>query len=177
LRLIYLAQRPTRGLITLFDRDIVTVPRGQLPGLRRKIGVVFQDFRLLDHLSTFENVALPLRLAGTAEATIQAHVRELLTWVGLGDAMAARPATLSGGQKQRAAIARAVINRPALLIADEPTGNVDDQIAQRLLRLFEEMNRLGTTVVIASHNEGLIQRFPHPVLHLEGGGLIARPAA
>ena len=134
-------------------------------------GGEFQDFRLLDHLSTFDNVALPLRVAGTPGDRIEKHVGELLSWVGLADHLDARPPTLSGGQQQRVAIARAVISRPRLLLADEPTGNVDDAIAVRLLYLFEELNRAGTTVVIATHNEYLVERFGHPQLHLEGGRL------
>ena len=171
LRLMYLAERPSRGLISLFDRDIATTPRRELPALRRRIGVVFQDFRLIDHLSAFDNAALPLRVSGLAEAQIREHVAELLSWVGLADHLDAKPATLSGGQQQRVAIARAVISRPSLLLADEPTGNVDDEMALRLLRLFEEMNKLGTTVVIATHNEALVTRFGHPRLHLDKGGL------
>ena len=175
LRLMYLAGRPSRGLITLFDCDIATAPRDRLAELRRKIGVVFQDFRLLEHLSVFDNVALPLRVAGMPERQVLDDTEELLAWVGLADHMHVRPATLSGGQKQRVAIARAVIRRPKLLLADEPTGNVDDKIALRLLYLFEEMNKLGTTIVIASHNEALISRFGHAQLHLEAGELSVRP--
>jgi cell division transport system ATP-binding protein len=171
LKLMYLAERPSRGLISLFDRDIATTPRRELPALRRRIGVVFQDFHLIDHLSAFDNAALPLRVSGLAEAQIRDHVVELLSWVGLADHLDAKPATLSGGQQQRVAIARAVISRPSLLLADEPTGNVDDEMALRLLRLFEEMNKLGTTVVIATHNEALVTRFGHPRLHLDKGGL------
>jgi cell division transport system ATP-binding protein len=171
LKLMYLAQRPSRGLITLFGRDIATTPRRDLPALRRRIGVVFQDFRLIDQLSAFDNVALPLRVAGMREDTLRAQVTELLHWVGLADQMNARPPMLSGGQQQRIAIARAVIARPSLLLADEPTGNVDDRIAVRLLRLFEELNRQGTTIVIATHSAPLIAQFPHPVLHLEAGEL------
>ncbi|WP_051014005.1 cell division ATP-binding protein FtsE [Pararhodospirillum photometricum] len=169
LSLLYLAQRPTRGTIRLFGREVTTVPRQQLPIVRRRIGVVFQDFRLIDHLSTLDNVALPLRVAGISEDEIQRHVPELLAWVGLRDHMHALPETLSGGQKQRVAIARAVISRPDLLLADEPTGNVDDRIAMRLLHLFIELNKLGTTVLIATHSEALIDRFRFPRLHLEGG--------
>ncbi len=176
LRLMYLAHRPSRGLITLFDRDIATTPRHELPELRRKIGVVFQEFRLLDHLSVLDNVALPLRVAGMAEKQIRDYAEELLSWVGLADHMQARPAILSGGQKQRVAIARAVISRPKLLLADEPTGNVDDKIALRLLYLFEELNKLGTTIVIATHNEALISRFGHSQLHLENGEISVRAA-
>jgi cell division transport system ATP-binding protein len=171
LKLMYLAEHPSRGLISLFGRDIATTPRHELPALRRKIGVVFQDFRLIDHLSAFDNVALPLRVAGLAEEQIRDHVTELLQWVGLADKINAKPATLSGGQQQRVAIARAVIGRPSLLLADEPTGNVDDEMALRLLRLFEEMNKLGTTLVIATHNEALVERFGHARLHLENGEL------
>ncbi len=179
LRLMYLAQLPSRGRLTVFGRNVATAPRGELPALRRRIGVVFQDFRLLDHLSALDNVALPLRLAGADEMQLRAHVVELLTWVGLGDHLNARPLTMSGGQKQRVAIARAVISRPRLLLADEPTGNVDDQIALRLLYLFEELYKMGTTVVIATHNAGLVQRFGHPELRLEDGtlNLIERQAA
>lgn len=176
LKLMYLAERPSRGLISLFGRDIATTPRHELPALRRKIGVVFQDFRLIDHLSAFDNVALPLRVAGHPEDQIREHVTELLRWVGLAEKLNARPATLSGGQQQRLAIARAVIGRPSLLLADEPTGNVDEEMAVRLLRLFEEMNKLGTTLVIATHSESLVTRFGRPRLHLEGGEIrLERP--
>ncbi len=171
LSLLYLSRRPTRGIITMFGRDIATIPRQDLPALRRQIGVVFQDFRLLPHLSALDNVALPLRVAGIDEAKVQEHVVELLTWVGLGDHLDARPATLSGGQQQRVAIARAVITRPRLLLADEPTGNVDDRIAVRLMHLFEELHRLGTTVLIATHNAALVERMRHPELRLDGGHL------
>lgn len=171
LRLMYLAQRPSRGLVTMFGRDIATLAREELPALRRRIGVVFQNFRLLDHLSALDNVALPLRVAGAREQEIRDHVAELLRWVGLGEHLQDRPPTLSGGQQQRIAIARAVITRPSLLLADEPTGNVDDRIGMRLLHLFDELNKLGTTVVIATHNEALIERFGHPRLVLDNGQL------
>ncbi len=169
LRLMDLACRPSRGLITLFGRDVATLSRAELPRLRRRIGVVFQDFRLIDHLTALENVALPLRIAGAKPDQIRDHVAELLSWVGLADHLNAKPATLSGGQKQRVAIARAVISRPKLLLADEPTGNVDDTIAMRLLYLFEELHKIGTTVVIATHNERLVSRFSHPRIRLDGG--------
>lgn len=175
LKLMYLAERPTRGWIRLFGQDVTTLPRRALPALRRRVGIVFQDFRLLDHLSTLENVALPLRLAGAKKKQIAAHVTELLEWVGLADHIDACPPTLSGGQKQRVAIARAVISRPSLLLADEPTGNVDEQSAMRILHLFEELNKIGTTVVIATHNEGLVGRFQYPQLRLSNGELFHRP--
>jgi len=178
LRLLYLAVRPSRGLINMFGRDIATTSRRDLPALRRRIGVVFQEFRLIGHLSAVDNVALPLRMAGARRSEVDAHVRELLTWVGLSEHLDAPPATLSGGQQQRVAIARAVINRPSLLLADEPTGNVDDATAGRLLYLFEELNKVGTTVVIATHSAALIERFRHPVLRLAGGELqVVAPAA
>jgi cell division transport system ATP-binding protein len=145
--------------------------RAEMPAIRRRIGVVFQDFRLIEHLSTFDNVALPLRIAGVREAEIKKHVTELLSWVGLKDHLDALPATLSGGQQQRVSIARAVIARPSLLLADEPTGNVDDVIGLRLMYLFEELNRLGTTVVIATHNDTLVSRFSHRQLRIEEGSI------
>jgi cell division transport system ATP-binding protein len=171
LRLMYLAERPSRGTLSLFDEDVSRLSRTALALMRRKIGIVFQDFRLIDHLSAFDNAAVPLRVAGIDEARVRAHVSELMDWVGLADQLDALPATLSGGQKQRIAIARAVIAGPRLLLADEPTGNVDDAMAERLMRLFEEMNRLGTTLVLATHNEALVARRPHPRLHLEHGSL------
>ena len=169
LKLIYLALKPSRGLISLFGRDIATTPRRELPAMRRRVGVVFQEFRLLNHLSAFDNVALPLRVAGVRKSDIQKHVVELLSWVGLKDHLDARPPTLSGGQQQRVSIARAVISRPKLLLADEPTGNVDDRMAMRLLHLFEELNKLGTTVIIATHNSHLVEKMGFPKMHLDEG--------
>jgi len=171
LKLICLAHTPSRGLIRLFGQDIATTPKKDLPDLRRKIGVVFQNFRLLNHLSAVDNVALPLRIAGHRKDTIREQVVELLRWVGLEDQLQARPPTLSGGEQQRVAIARAVINRPSLLIADEPTGSIDDKIAMRIMYLFEELNKVGTTVVIATHNEALVEHFNYPCLHLAKGEL------
>jgi cell division transport system ATP-binding protein len=175
LRVLYLAERPTRGRIWLFGHNAAEVARPDLPMMRRQIGVVFQEFRLLDHLSALDNVALPLRIAGVDEAVIKEHVVDLLRWVGLEDHIATRPSRLSGGQQQRIAIARAVITRPSLLLADEPTGNVDDTIGLRLLHLFEELNRLGTTVVIATHNAALIERFGYPTIVLQDGRVSLRP--
>lgn len=171
LRLLFLALRPTRGLISLFDSDVATLPRTMLPDLRRRIGVVFQDFRLLDHLTTFENVALPLRVRGQEARTYRGDVLELLDWVGLGERINAFPAVLSGGEKQRAAIARAVVGQPQILLADEPTGNVDPYLAKRLLRLFVELNKLGTTVLIATHDLSLMEQFRAPRLVLQKGEL------
>jgi cell division transport system ATP-binding protein len=171
LKLMYLALRPTRGLIGLFGRDMASLPRDEKPALRQKIGVVFQDFRLLNHLTVFENVALPLRLAGVDLERITSDVNELLNWVGLADKVKARPSTLSGGEQQRVAIARAVVGRPKLLLADEPTGNLDDNLAVRLLYLFEALKQLGTTMVIATHSRALVRQFQHPVLTLSNGQL------
>jgi cell division transport system ATP-binding protein len=156
LRLLYLSLKPTRGLITLFGHDVATLAPDALATLRRRIGIVFQDFRLLDHISTYENVALPLRVLGRDEGSYRNEVMELLAWVGLGERMWALPPVLSGGEKQRAAIARAVIARPQLLLADEPTGNVDPVLARRLLRLFVELNKSGASVVIATHDIALM---------------------
>ena len=184
LRRMYLAFRPTRGLINLFERDTTTMRRKDLPALRRRIGVVFQDFRLINHLSALDNVALPLRIAGAKKEQVTAHVSELLSWVGLKDQIHARPPTLSDGEKQRVAIARAVISRPSLLLADEPTGSVDHEQGLRILHLFEELNKIGTTVVIASHDRELIARFGRPELRLIDGTLkvhapprVVQPAA
>ena len=176
LRLLYLDVRPTSGRLTLLGTDVASAPRRALPPLRRKIGVVFQDFRLLAHLSAFDNVALPLRLAGRPEGQIKADVKELLRWVGLLHRMDVGPAELSGGEQQRVAIARAVITRPALLLADEPTGNLDDGQAERLMLLFKELNRIGTTVIVATHNERLVSRHPAPALHISDGRLVRGPA-
>src|SRR6202158_5739901 len=171
LRLLFLSLKPTRGLITLFGHDTSTLSKDSLSTLRRRIGIVFQDFRLLDHMSTYENVALPLRILGRDEASYRHEVGELLNWVGLGERMWALPPVLSGGEKQRAAIARAVIARPQLLLADEPTGNGDPVLAHRLLRLFVELNKSGTSVVIATHDIGLMDLFDARRLVLHEGRL------
>jgi len=172
LRMLYLAQRPSRGMISLFGTDAVTLPRDRLPGFRRRIGVVYQDYRLVPHLSAFDNVALPLRVAGIPEKDVARPVLDMLEWVGLADRIGASPATLSGGEQQRVAIARAVIGRPELLVADEPTGNVDPEMAIKLLRLFEALNRLGTTVVVATHDMHLLQKVPGSlIMRLDKGRL------
>jgi cell division transport system ATP-binding protein len=171
LKLLFLSLLPTRGLIHYFGQDSTTMQTTDLPRFRRRVGVVFQDFRLLDHMTTYENVALPLRVTGRDEANYRSDVIELLQWVGLGDRMYALPQVLSGGEKQRAAIARAVIGHPEVLLADEPTGNVDPPLARRLLRLFVELNRLGTSVVIATHDIGLMNQFDARRLVLDEGRL------
>jgi cell division transport system ATP-binding protein len=176
LKLIYLAARPSRGTIHLFGQDLARAPAAARPRLRRRIGVVFPDLLLLEHLSVFDNAALPLRIAGHKPADYRNDVAELLSWVGLGGRMDAMPPTLAGGERQRLAIARAVVNRPEILLADEPTGNVDHEMALRIFRLFVELNRLGTTVLIATHDQDLIARSGRPVLHLERGRISHRAA-
>jgi cell division transport system ATP-binding protein len=171
LRLLFMSLRPTRGLIFVFGDNVTDLSAAGRSELRRRIGIVFQDFRLLDHLTTWENVALPLRVMGKKESDYREDVTDLLRWVGLGDRIDAYPEILSGGEKQRAAIARAVIGRPELLLADEPTGNVDPVIADRLLRLFVELNRLGTSVVIATHDFALMDQVDARRLVLAGGHL------
>jgi cell division transport system ATP-binding protein len=171
LKIIYLAERASRGIVTVFDTDTATADRRTQSALRRRIGIVFQDFRLLEHLSVRDNVALPLRIAGAPEREIRENVPELLSWLGLGDKADLRPATLSGGEQQRVAIARAIVRRPDLLLADEPTGNVDDGIAMLLVRVFERINRLGTTVLIATHDVAFARQFAHERFHLERGVL------
>ncbi|HEY2753128.1 cell division ATP-binding protein FtsE [Phenylobacterium sp.] len=175
LRLIYLAASPSKGQVHLFGQDTALASPAARPQIRRRIGVVFQDLLLLDHLSAFDNAALPLRIAGRKPAEYRTDVGELLTWVGLGGQMNALPPTLAGGERQRLAIARAVVNRPEILLADEPTGNVDPEMALRIFRLFVELNRLGATVLIATHDQDLIARSGRPVLQLERGRISAAP--
>jgi len=175
LKLLFLAERPSRGLISLFGEDLALTRRAKLPSLRRRIGVVFQEFRLLNHLSVFDNVALPLRIAGQRSVEYAKDVEELLTWVGLGKRIHAKPPTLSGGEQQRVAIARAVVAKPDLLLADEPTGNVDPDIGRRLIRLFVELNRFGTTVIIATHDRRLVESTPARELRLVDGNLVQMP--
>ncbi|MFN3932544.1 MAG: cell division ATP-binding protein FtsE [Brevundimonas sp.] len=176
LKLLTLARRPTAGRLELFGEEAGAAPRSALPGFRRRMGVVFQDFRLLDHLSAFDNVALPLRLAGAKRESYAGDVAEMLDWVGLGQRMDDRPPTLSGGEKQRLAIARAVVTRPELILADEPTGSVDAVMGERLLKLFQTLNRLGTTVLIASHDEALARASGASLLRLAGGRLTGSAA-
>ncbi len=172
LKLLYLAHRPSRGGVRLFGHDAVTMSRERMPGFRRRIGVVFQDFRLVPHLSARDNIALPLRIAGISENDLRNPVKEMLNWIGLADRADAYPATLSGGEQQRVAIARAVIGRPEMLVADEPTGNVDAEMARRLLQLFAALNKLGTTIVVATHDIHLLQEIEGAqMMRLEQGRL------
>ncbi|MDB5561333.1 MAG: FtsE [Hyphomicrobiales bacterium] len=172
LKLLLLSLKPTRGRVKMFGKDVTDLNQDSLLQMRRHIGIVFQEFRLLDHLTTFENVALPLRVLGQPESAYRDNVVELLEWVGLGERMGAHPALLSGGEKQRAAIARAVIGRPDILLADEPTGNVDPELSLRLVTLFAELNRLGTTIILATHELPLLDSFSFPRILLRDGELV-----
>jgi cell division transport system ATP-binding protein len=173
LRLLLLSLKPSRGKVTMFGEDVSNLTQDRLLQMRRHIGIVFQEFRLLDHLTTFENVALPLRVLGQPESEYRPNVTELLEWVGLGERMNALPSLLSGGEKQRAAIARAVIARPKVLLADEPTGNVDPELSSRLVHLFAELNRtLGMTIILATHELPLLDKFPYPRMLLSKGELV-----
>ena len=177
LRLIAMELAAAQGQVLVFGQDLARLSREQRAQMRRKIGFVFQDFRLLPHLSIAENVALPLKIAGGYGRAQGAHVQELLAWVGLGEAAKQRPLELSGGQQQCVAIARAVVNRPTLLLADEPTGNVDDAMARRLMHLFMELHRGGTTVLLATHSAAMVRAFDRPILHLEAGQVVTLEGA
>lgn len=171
LSLLSFQLRATSGKMQMFGEDVTNVPRHELPFLRRRVGIVLQDYRLLNHMTIAENVALPLKVCGETKDVIADKVAELLDWVGLEDHHNAYPATLSGGQKQRAAIARAVITKPDILLADEPTGNLDAELALRFMYLFEGLNQNGTTVLLATHDQHLISLFKYPVLRLKDGKL------
>jgi cell division transport system ATP-binding protein len=180
LRLLGLLQMPSRGAFTLFGRDVSKLQRNDRTALRRRIGMVFQDVRLLDHLSAFDNVALPLRINGGQDDQIGGSVSEMLAWLGLSAVVEAKPPGLSMGQRQLIAAARAVIVRPTLLLCDEPTGDLDGRLARRLMHLFGQLRKLGTTVVVATHSEDLVERYPHPILRLAEGRLkrpVPAPAA
>ncbi|MFO0069115.1 MAG: cell division ATP-binding protein FtsE, partial [Alphaproteobacteria bacterium] len=166
-----LSQRPTSGSLELFGEDVTELTRDSLPLMRRKIGTVFQDYQLLNHLTVAQNVALPLKIMGEATEEIEEKVTELLAWIGLDGYADIRPPLLSGGQKQRVAIARAVINKPLLILADEPTGNLDHELSMKLMYLFKSLNKVGTTIVFATHDESLMASFDYPVLYLRDGML------
>ena len=171
LRLLGLLQKPSQGEFTLFGRNVASLNRDDLSALRRRIGMVFQDVRLLDHLSAFDNVALPLRINGGQDDQIGGFVSEMLVWLGLSGAIEAKPPNLSMGQRQLIAVARAVIVRPNLLLCDEPTSNLDTKLARRLMHLFTQLRKLGTTVVVSTHSDDLVERYPHPILRLAEGRL------
>jgi cell division transport system ATP-binding protein len=171
LRLLALLRLPSAGRLTMFGDDTALLTRDRLAAMRRRIGMVFQDVRLIDHLSTFDNVALPLRINGAQDEQIGGLVSEMLIWLGLGHVIHVKPTSLSMGQRQLVSVARAVITRPNLLLADEPTSHMDGKIARRLMHLFTQLCSFGTTVVLSTHSEDLIERYPHPILHLAQGRL------
>lgn len=168
LRLIYQLHKPCRGMIKLFGRSTNDLSRDEISGMRHKMAIVFQEYSLLSHMSVFDNIALPLRVRGIDEAKIKKLVSKTLEWVGLAKYANANPKTLSGGQQQRVSVARAIIVQPAILLADEPTGNLDDENASRLMELFIQMNKMfGTTIILATHNTKLIDTYKFPVIHVE----------
>lgn len=169
LKLIYAAHFATSGRVEVFGQNLAHTPTDALPALRRRIGVVFQEFRLLDHLTAFENVALPMRVQGLSSSVYRDDVIELLTWVGLGHRIDAPPTVLSGGEKQRVALARALVSKPDLILADEPTGNVDPVMGEKIMRLLLELNRLGTAVIVATHDLSLVRGLKQPILRLKDG--------
>jgi len=169
LKLLFLSLKPSEGKLSVFGHDISKISNYKKQLLRRRIGFVFQDFRLLNHLTTYENIALPLRVRGENEMNYKKDVIELLKWVNLEHCIHLKPEVLSGGEKQRAAIARAVIGSPEIILADEPTGNVDPEIASRILNLFLELNKLGTSIVIATHDTAIIKQIKKPVIELKNG--------
>ncbi len=171
LKIICLAEAPSQGVVKLFDTETGSLDRAGRAKMRRRIGIVFEDFRLLDELSVGENVALPLRIAGAPEPEIREQVAALLGWLGLNDYIDGRPTALSASEQQRVALARAIVSRPDLLIADEPTGRVDHDDASLLVRAFERVNQLGTTVLIATHDAAFASQFEHPRFHLDQGSL------
>ena len=168
LRLIYQLHKPCRGQIKLFGRITNDMTRDEIAMLRHKMAIVFQEYSLLSHMSVFDNVALPLRVRGLAEAKIKKLVVKVLEWVGLAKYADANPKTLSGGQQQRVSVARAIIIQPAILLADEPTGNLDDENASRLMELFVQMNKtFGTTIILATHSTKLMETYKFPVIRVE----------
>jgi len=175
LKLIYRGFKVSEGKISVFGRDVDSLSASELPSFRQRMGLVFQDCRLIDHLSVLDNVALALKITGTDTRRSRTYATELLHWVGLGDHLDNLPLQLSDGQKQRVAIARAVITRPLLLLADEPTGNLDAHSAHRLMSLFEELNKMGTSIVLATHNQALVSAFPYIELSLHQGQIQAKP--
>ncbi len=171
LSMLALSLKPTSGSLHLFGNDVTNLAREALPEVRRKIGTVFQDFQLLNHLTVAENVALPLKIMGESREDIHTKVKELIGWIGLDGFADVRPPLLSGGQKQRVAIARAVINKPLLILADEPTGNLDHELSMKLMYLFRSLNKVGATIVLATHDASLLEAFEYPTIYLRDGQL------
>lgn len=175
LRLLYMGVKPSSGCLKIFDKDVSEINSSQQSQMRQRIGVVFQDVNLLDYLSVLENVSLPLKVIGESKKRREQQAKEILDWVGLGSCFNASPNVLSGGQKQRVAIARAVIARPDILLADEPTGNVDEKIANKLMGLFYGMHKMGTCVIVATHHRQFVNTFHYNEIAISRGRLITRP--
>lgn len=168
LRLIYQLHKPSRGQIKLFGRPTENMSRNEITDLRHKMAIVFQEYSLLSHMTVFDNIALPLRVRGISDAKIKKLVAKVLEWVGLAKYADANPKSLSGGQQQRVSVARAIITQPAILLADEPTGNLDDENASRLMELFIQMNKMfGTTIILATHSKKLMETYKFPQIHVE----------
>lgn len=174
LKLLSLAHDPIDGRLSILEQETGSLGRENRAALRRQIGVVFQEFRLLAHLSAFDNVALPLRLAGADESLIDGHVAEMLKWLGLGEHIAKKPEQLSVGQQQLVAVARAVVARPRLLLADEPTSNLDERRIKKLMYLFIELQKMGTAIVLATHNHEVADQYGLTTLHMDRGRIIRR---
>jgi cell division transport system ATP-binding protein len=173
LRLLFAIERVTSGAITVNDRDLSSLPKAQIPVYRREVGFVFQDFKLLPDLNLFDNVALPLEIRKMGQGEVQRRVKGVLSLVGLENRAKDFPGSLSGGEQQRVAIARAIVGKPNLLLGDEPTGNLDSRTAREILSLFKEIHQLGTTVLIATHDENLMEEFPARMIELDGGMMVA----
>jgi cell division transport system ATP-binding protein len=174
LNILSLTLPVSAGKLELFGQSITALKHDELPALRQRIGVIHQDFYLPEHLNVWDNVALPLRVLNAKKSEIKDKVEELLDWVGLQEVKYEKTPFLSGGQKQRVAIARAVINNPDIILADEPSANLDIEHSKRFMRLFEELSKQGATVLIATHDEALVNMFDYPVMQFEEGKLTKR---
>ena len=169
LKLLFLAERPDEGQILVNNRNVARLSMSQIPALRQKMGLVFQDFRLLPKKTVFQNVALPLVIQSASTSEIRRKVTDALKAVGLDHRRESRPGTLSAGEQQRACLARAIVNSPIILLADEPTGNLDAELAAEIIELFKTINARGTTVMIATHNREVMQQVGQRVLMLNQG--------
>ena len=172
LRLVLREEKPTSGIIHVAGKDLATLSNYKVPELRRQVGTVFQDFRLLNNKTVFENVAFTLHVLGYSKKEIAREVPEVLELVGLEEKLDRKPGELSGGEQQRVAIARAYVSRPAILIADEPTGNLDPATSVGIMKLLDRINRDGTTVVMATHDAGIVDQMRKRVIELEAGHVI-----